>query len=1381
MKYTGTFLFIFLFLTAAWAGPNSLTYQGRILRADGSPLEFNNVSFQFEITSPDGLCVLYREQVNGINMTNSGGVFDVAIGSGSKSFPTDASFKLLDAFVNSGSLACYGSSNYSPSYDDIRRLRVQFHDGSGWKVISPDSEIRSVPFAGYSYSATKLGTNSASDFLLKAGIPTCASGTFLSWNGSALTCSGVAGASGGTVTDVTSANSYLTIVNGTSTPTLTLNVGTAANTVAAGNDPRLSDARIPTGAAGGDLSSTYPNPTVAKIQGVAVSTTAPNSGEYLKYNGAQWLPAVITSSDVSGLAATLSGYVTQSYFSAAVASANCAQHQTMYWEAATNSFKCLAINVSVAGDVSGSIGSVSVDKIKGVALDFSVAPTSGQTLKFNGTSWAPANDNNGGGTITALTGDVTASGSGSVTATVNSVGGSTAANIHSATQAANAATDANTASTIVKRDASGNFIANNATLNRVVLKDSGSNTVTLQAPTAVSTSYVLKFPSAQSGANQLLLNDGAGNLSWTSLSSVGVTSVGVTSPIVNSGTASAPTIGIQQANGSQAGYLSSADWTSFNSKLGTTLNSGNIWIGNGSNVATAVTPAGDVTISTTGATLVGKIQGTGVVSTTPTATNNIFKYNGTNWAPGFIGVADIRSTAAGNAQFFPTTCSAAQTLNWESATDKYICTNIAIGDSQITYASKAAKTFLAAPTAGGVPSFRTIASSDLPTTGADGAYINGGNSFGANATLGVNDAFGLDIETNNVARVSIGSTGKVGVNASGASSQLQVHGAASVQTDYAIATFQDSSNNGLSFGVDTSNGWSWLYSRTAGVSPRPIALFAHNTNQTPDLLVDNGQVGVGTGSPQAPLHVVGNANGGILVQKSSNDNGGATIVFAKSRGTNTARTPAQSGDRLMGLYGSGAYDATNISNNSAAIQFLAAENFTSTAQGTSIDFGTTPIGGTARQTRMTILPSGQIAVGAITAPAGMLSNTTINLGDSGTIAAINGNGIGPGGLQWEAAGTGYATTLFNSTNLANAHGLQLYTASSDANVNVLYARANGNARFSIKGNGYVGVNTASPRETMEINKGHFLHTGGDLVHFFNSYHNGTQRYGGYGGASGYAGGIGFSPSTGTLYLTTSSAAGAADVAVSGSGNHVQLDRLGNLGIGGGAPRKLSVTGDGAYFYNPSGNVVQEFQSAGGYLFRLQSSPAGFDIFDASSNANRLTILNNGNVGIGTAGPSYNLHVIGSAGLSSGTAWINASDIRLKDIKGDYEYGLNEILKLHTVRFNYKKGNPLGLPSDHRMTGFIAQEVQKVIPDAVRTRADGYLELNVDPIHWATVNAVQELHGICKQSEEQMKSVDARLQRHDREIASLKEENRLLKEQLEKQSKDLEEIKKKLGL
>ena len=104
----------------------------------------------------------------------------------------------------------------------------------------------------------------------------------------------------------------------------------------------------------------------------------------------------------------------------------------------------------------------------------------------------------------------------------------------------------------------------------------------------------------------------------------------------------------------------------------------------------------------------------------------------------------------------------------------------------------------------------------------------------------------------------------------------------------------------------------------------------------------------------------------------------------------------------------------------------------------------------------------------------------------------------------------------------------------------------------------------------------------------------------------------------------------------------------------------------------------------------------------------------------------NLYVEGNAAKSlGGSSWIVSSDLRLKNLNGNYTKGLDEIMALQPVRFSYKAGNSRGLPSDVEQVGFVAQEVQKVFPEAVNEGEDGLLDFNMHPVNVAMVNAIKE--------------------------------------------------------
>lgn len=142
----------------------------------------------------------------------------------------------------------------------------------------------------------------------------------------------------------------------------------------------------------------------------------------------------------------------------------------------------------------------------------------------------------------------------------------------------------------------------------------------------------------------------------------------------------------------------------------------------------------------------------------------------------------------------------------------------------------------------------------------------------------------------------------------------------------------------------------------------------------------------------------------------------------------------------------------------------------------------------------------------------------------------------------------------------------------------------------------------------------------------------------------------------------------------------------------------------------------------------------------ASRSNAVVVEKSGNVGLGRSFASYQLHLSRDSAAKPGTTtWQTTSDARLKRVSGAYEPGLEAIARLNPVRFHYEVDNARGHDPAPEYVGFIAQEVEPVIPEAISEGTDGYLDFNMHAVNVALVNAVKELKA---QNDAQQARIDA---------------------------------------
>lgn len=104
---------------------------------------------------------------------------------------------------------------------------------------------------------------------------------------------------------------------------------------------------------------------------------------------------------------------------------------------------------------------------------------------------------------------------------------------------------------------------------------------------------------------------------------------------------------------------------------------------------------------------------------------------------------------------------------------------------------------------------------------------------------------------------------------------------------------------------------------------------------------------------------------------------------------------------------------------------------------------------------------------------------------------------------------------------------------------------------------------------------------------------------------------------------------------------------------------------------------------------------------------RLTILEGGNVGIGTTTPGYKLELsTDSAAKPTTNTWTISSDKRLKNVLGNFTDGLNIIRQLNPVRYRYNGRG--GYKDNGEHVNILAQDIELIAPSLVGKRKGNLL-------------------------------------------------------------------------
>ncbi len=238
------------------------------------------------------------------------------------------------------------------------------------------------------------------------------------------------------------------------------------------------------------------------------------------------------------------------------------------------------------------------------------------------------------------------------------------------------------------------------------------------------------------------------------------------------------------------------------------------------------------------------------------------------------------------------------------------------------------------------------------------------------------------------------------------------------------------------------------------------------------------------------------------------------------------------------------------------------------------------------------------------------------------------------------------------------------------------------------------------------------------------------------------------------YNTVGSSVGQANIFVIGNHNAVtapDVIAMGENNIVSGTGfaaligKNSGVTGTNSLGIGVDINVDSDKSFGIGQSLTLDTSADnsfGLNVDDATpvtmSNPNVIGFYG-GKVGVNNTNPTHRFEVTDTStdqtAAFTGTTqtcivdtsgpggWNCTSDERLKTNIAGLSGGLDAIMQLRGVKYNFKSS-----PDSTPIAGFVAQEVQKILPDLVGKDINGYLNLNKEGMIPYIVTAIQEQNG-----------------------------------------------------